>query len=694
MSVWRRRKDVVGAAVASLTATFDEGTAPDSTKTLVAVVGASSGTPTAPSGWTTAGALFLGSSPLSVFTKQGDGTTNSFTTDFGASPTSSVVTLYAFDGYVSLTPDTTFNATLATGTSATVGPTTGTTATNTIAIAAVLINGTGGSAGSNWGAFTDGFEGVNRDLQIRMNTGAKALTASGSTPSTSTSWVNSRTARTLMVVLQGTSAESGGDTTPPSVPAGLAYSNLASDGFDVTWTASTDAVGVVGYRVLLNGTINGTTPIPSYTFADLDPSTAYSVTVQAYDAANNYSAASSALAVTTPATPAPTVKPLMYNDTIPTFGLNDAPPLRIYYNDQLMWGDPYVTEPVDGSGALYGPTGTNEFALAAPTATHDVAPTWTAIGTQITTCQGHAGVCRINVTPGTLPDGNGFASGSTGVLQNLGSTTKKILVRPRDSYGSVKVASGTSGISFVNIAGVYIDRIDMSACPGVMLRNSRTAGIGHTKINRFLSTANGSSGVDDLEFVEVVFGPTMATAVEYDRSEYKTSSGYTMNNVKLRGCYVAPNWKPNGSSAHNDSIQIEAVNGGGAMTNFHYDKTILFRSADQGIQSANTSGGVWTNSAFFGTDVTYLRYPLYPGGDPPTLDNTLNGTWSNIQASNCVVGGSIGSNYTFTSSVNNRCSVARAGWTTDTSLATMTLAQLDTIAPYPTDARLATIWAG
>jgi chitodextrinase len=96
----------------------------------------------------------------------------------------------------------------------------------------------------------------------------------------------------------------GGEGTPPSAPAGLSSNNVSATAAGLTWTASTDNVGVTGYRVLRNGAQVGTTASTSYSDSGLTAATTYSYTVQAYDAAGNVSLASSALAVTTGSAPA------------------------------------------------------------------------------------------------------------------------------------------------------------------------------------------------------------------------------------------------------------------------------------------------------------------------------------------------------------------------------------------------------
>src|SRR5947207_2842555 len=93
------------------------------------------------------------------------------------------------------------------------------------------------------------------------------------------------------------------DTTPPSVPTGLTASAVSSSQINLSWTASSDNVGVSGYRVYRNGTQIATTGATSFANTGLSPSTTYSYTVAAYDAAGNLSAQSSPASATTPAPP-------------------------------------------------------------------------------------------------------------------------------------------------------------------------------------------------------------------------------------------------------------------------------------------------------------------------------------------------------------------------------------------------------
>ncbi len=97
------------------------------------------------------------------------------------------------------------------------------------------------------------------------------------------------------------------DTQAPSTPTNLAASTLTSTGCTLTWTASTDNVGVTGYEIFRNGTPIGTATAASFAATGLSAGTTYTFTVKARDAAGNASAASNALSVSPPDTQVPGV---------------------------------------------------------------------------------------------------------------------------------------------------------------------------------------------------------------------------------------------------------------------------------------------------------------------------------------------------------------------------------------------------
>jgi chitodextrinase len=91
------------------------------------------------------------------------------------------------------------------------------------------------------------------------------------------------------------------DAAPPSTPGNVASSNITASSVTLTWSPSSDNVGVAGYRVFRNGSLVATVSTTSYTDSGLAPNTSYSYTVAAYDASNNVSVQSQPLIITSAA---------------------------------------------------------------------------------------------------------------------------------------------------------------------------------------------------------------------------------------------------------------------------------------------------------------------------------------------------------------------------------------------------------
>ncbi|WP_432085773.1 cellulase family glycosylhydrolase [Streptomyces sp. bgisy095] len=99
--------------------------------------------------------------------------------------------------------------------------------------------------------------------------------------------------------LYGGGGDPGGDTQAPTVPTALTSPAKTSTSVSLSWTSSTDNVGVIGYDVYRGGTRVGTSATTSYTDTGLTANTAHAYTVRARDAAGNTSAASAPLQVST-----------------------------------------------------------------------------------------------------------------------------------------------------------------------------------------------------------------------------------------------------------------------------------------------------------------------------------------------------------------------------------------------------------
>src|SRR5207249_1688855 len=79
------------------------------------------------------------------------------------------------------------------------------------------------------------------------------------------------------------------DTQAPTVPTGLTATAVSTSQINLSWTASTDNVGVTGYKIFRNSVQVGTATTTSYSDTGLSASTTYTYTASAYDLAGNNS---------------------------------------------------------------------------------------------------------------------------------------------------------------------------------------------------------------------------------------------------------------------------------------------------------------------------------------------------------------------------------------------------------------------
>jgi len=95
------------------------------------------------------------------------------------------------------------------------------------------------------------------------------------------------------------------DTVAPSTPGSFGAAAVSAGEIDLSWTASTDNIGVAGYDVYKDG---ATTPLAvlaptatGYADTSVNPSSTHSYTVDAFDAAGNHSVPAGPASATTPA---------------------------------------------------------------------------------------------------------------------------------------------------------------------------------------------------------------------------------------------------------------------------------------------------------------------------------------------------------------------------------------------------------
>ncbi len=108
------------------------------------------------------------------------------------------------------------------------------------------------------------------------------------------------------------------DSVAPSIPTNLNIQVVSDSRLDLSWSAATDNVGVVGYRIYRNGSLINSISNTTYSDAGLSSNISYLYTVSSYDAAGNDSGQSSSVSgITQTAIPSDSVLPVV-SITYPT----------------------------------------------------------------------------------------------------------------------------------------------------------------------------------------------------------------------------------------------------------------------------------------------------------------------------------------------------------------------------------------
>ncbi|GAA1885563.1 discoidin domain-containing protein [Asanoa iriomotensis] len=177
------------------------------------------------------------------------------------------------------------------------GPTSGDTSAPTAPTNLGFTQPASGQIRLTWTASTDNVGVTGYDIyangQLRTSVG-NVTTYTDSQPDSATvsyfvrakDAAGNQSGNSNTVTRQGTST----DTQAPSAPSGLAYTEPGSNQIRLTWTASTDNVGVTGYDVYANGSVRASVAGNVLTYTDTQPATAtVSYYVRAKDAAGNVS---------------------------------------------------------------------------------------------------------------------------------------------------------------------------------------------------------------------------------------------------------------------------------------------------------------------------------------------------------------------------------------------------------------------
>ncbi|KJL40331.1 hypothetical protein [Microbacterium trichothecenolyticum] len=320
---------------------------------------------------------------------------------------------------------------------------------------------------------------------------------------------------------------------------------------------------------------------------------------------------------------------------------------------------------------------------------------WGAIGKAIAyvTERTTEGKGAVLVKPGTLP-GNGAGSSSTPVLQLVGQADRsyRVLVAPRDGSGSV---THTGSLRIDRVKGVSF--VGFWPFPNsVVLTSVEDVAWAWSKGQAFNVTAGKGGPARRIELVECVTPELKIT--ESDAWAFRTA-GSALEDVAVVGCYVAPSYKPAGSAAHCDTLQLS---GDKPQTTVTVRDSVIFASTNAAfIPSAIAAGVMFDHSLVVGGDRMLQRFPVPPeanaftSGFPSAVNGS--GTVGILSARNSTFIGPVRGEWatveSTTVSGSNLARSATGGFTSDPSLSSIDATWLEKVTPVPTDERLRAVWA-
>lgn len=351
----------------------------------------------------------------------------------------------------------------------------------------------------------------------------------------------------------------------------------------------------------------------------------------------------------------------------------------------------------------YGPNGTHwqpdtPWMHDSTVASVEVDCTWSAIKAALlaVTAEQAAAGFRILVRPGTL---NGGSSNSTVTISGAGSAAwvRRVLVRPRDGYGSVLVAGariravhGVTWAGFINTAGGWrLEACQNGGASWLELRNGTWFKLMHRAGGAPLLGAYAG---------EIVRTDVLVSGGDPADVWPPATDGGPLDNIVapvLEGWHLSPNYRPAGSTAHTDTLQLEPYAGarvrGGTLRDM-----ALFGSSNCAVQLNALDDAVLDHSYLTECESHQARYP-WPAGADATNGNCLNGDGHRLTLRDCVVIGNaaLGAadavrEVTGTlSKSGGRAPTGNGAWIVDPTLSDDTYAGRPVT---PTPAYLASIW--
>lgn len=196
----------------------------------------------------------------------------------------------------------------------------------------------------------------------------------------------------------------------------------------------------------------------------------------------------------------------------------------------------------------------------------------------------------------------------------------------------------------------------------------------------------------DIDLVEVV-APDQALRSE-DRMAIRNDSASVTRRVLMDGCYLAPNYKLEGSSAHCDTLQMSGNSE--VFEDVTLRDTAVFASTNAAIITTTPTDLDLVHSAVIGGSSAPVRYPAPEEANQFTsgMPITINGSPTSTAVDSILTGKIVP---VMTSVSNTRVSAAQSSvplsgsYTVVSGLMDST-AKIDAEIPYPNDTLLQSAW--
>lgn len=320
-----------------------------------------------------------------------------------------------------------------------------------------------------------------------------------------------------------------GDVTPPSTPLNVQTPSKTWNSISLTWSPSTDNIGVTGYNVYASGTdLLQSTTSTSITLTGLKEATLYNLTVRAKDAAGNLSAASANLPVTTLTNP---------DTTNPTQPTNLQFTGKTSTTVTLSWNASTDNVGVTGYDVLIGGVLKEETNGATSVTVKDLSPnTLYNFTVQAKDAAGNKSVVSANLAVTTNPLDTQAPTAPTGLIKNGTETSASVplsWVASSDNVGVtgyIVYVGGNIQAETTGATSVLVDGLKASTAYSFTVKAKDAAGNLSAASNTLNVTTKPNTGDDYTQEVVksgtngiIAFKPL--TAVTNVSVHYKLNGG-------------------------------------------------------------------------------------------------------------------------------------------------------------------------